>query len=109
MCLQGFVSNVGAEEPRVMKVAAMEVRDQAVAGASYQAHVNPQWVRLLNLLEMNARYVECRGERLRTSQGRTILHFLSGYCVYNIGHNHPHLISPLHQEPDRHRPAFSHP
>jgi ornithine--oxo-acid transaminase len=89
-----------------MKVAAMEVRDQVAAGASYQAHVNPQWVRLLNLLEMNARYVECRGERLRTSQGRTILDFLSGYCVYNIGHNHPHVISALHEELDRQGPAM---
>ena len=89
-----------------MNVAAIEVRDQAAAGASYQAHVNPQWVRLLNLLEMNARYVECRGERLRTSEGRTILDFLSGYCVYNIGHNHPHVISALHEELDRQGPAM---
>ena len=28
--------------------------------AAYSEYVNPQWVRLLNLLEMNADYVECR-------------------------------------------------
>jgi hypothetical protein len=35
-------------------------------GAGRIAHcefVNPQWGRLLNLLEMNVDYIECRGER----------------------------------------------
>jgi hypothetical protein len=27
---------------------------------AYSQHVNPQWVRLLNLLEMNAGYFDCR-------------------------------------------------
>lgn len=73
---------------------------------SYQEHVNPQWVRLLSLLEMDARYVRCRGERLTTEDGRTILDFLSGYCVYNAGHNHPRIIDALHQELDRNGPSM---
>ena len=73
-------------------VLTRRLRAQDAANTSYQAHVNPQWVRLLELLQMNARYVECRGEKLRTEDGRTILDFLSGYCVYNIGHNHPAVI-----------------
>src|SRR5579883_1779403 len=68
--------------------------------AAYAAFVNPQWVRLLNLLEMNADYVECRGEKLRTADGRTILDFLSGYCVHNLGHNHPRILDALHAELD---------
>src|SRR3954465_2794775 len=75
-------------------------------GSAYQAHVNPQWVKLLELLQMNARYVECRGEKLRTDDGRTILDFLSGYCVYNVGHNHPAVLEALHQELDRSGPAM---
>ena len=55
---------------------------------------------------MNARYVECRGEKLRTEDGRTILDFLSGYCVYNVGHNHPAVIEALHQELERNGPAM---
>ncbi|WP_251106272.1 aspartate aminotransferase family protein [Alloacidobacterium dinghuense] len=66
--------------------------------AAYEAHVNPQWVRLLNLLDMNAEYDVCRGEKLQTRDGRVILDFLSGYCVYNSGHNHPRIIEALRNE-----------
>ncbi|HEY0794722.1 MAG TPA: aspartate aminotransferase family protein [Acidisarcina sp.] len=74
--------------------------------ASYHDHVNPQWVRLLSLLEMDARYVSCCGERLHTDDGRTILDFLSGYCVYNTGHNHPRIVDALHEELDRNGPSM---
>ena len=81
--------------------------EQAAPGQiAYSDHVNPQWSRLLSLLQMNADYVECRGEKLYTSDGRTILDFLSGYCVHNFGHNHPHVIAELHAELDRHGPAM---
>lgn len=73
---------------------------------AYAEHVNPQWVRLLNLLEMDAEYVECRGEKLRTADGRTILDFLSGYCVYNAGHNHPSIVGALHRELDSYGPSM---
>jgi ornithine--oxo-acid transaminase len=73
---------------------------------AYSRYVNPQWARLLGLLQMNADYVECREEKLRTSDGRTILDFLSGYCVHNLGHNHPHVIKELHAELDRNSPAM---
>ncbi len=79
----------------------------SVAGqTAYSQRVNPQWVRLLNLLEMNADYVECRGEKLYTADGRTILDFLSGYCVHNLGHNHPRILDALHAELDRRGPAM---
>jgi len=73
---------------------------------AYSEHVNPQWARLLNLMEMNAEYVECRGEKLRTSDGHTILDFLSGYCVHNLGHNHARVIEALHAELDSYGPAM---
>ena len=82
------------------------VAQSAPGQIAYSEHVNPQWVRLLNLLEMNADYVECRGEKLRTGDGRTILDFLSGYCVHNLGHNHPQVIDALHAELDRSGPAM---
>ena len=81
--------------------------EQAAPGQiAYSDHVNPQWSRLLSLLQMNADYVKCRREKLYTSDGRTILDFLSGYCVHNFGHNHPHVIAELHAELDRHGPAM---
>ena len=79
--------------------------DSAV-GALYSNHVNPQWVRLLDLLEMNVRYERCSGSELFTADGRRILDFLSGYCVHNVGHNHPAVIAALHEELEQCGPAM---
>lgn len=73
---------------------------------SYSEHVNPQWVRLLNVLDMNVRYTRCSGAHLFTEDGRTIVDFLSGYCVHNAGHNHPEIAAALHQELDACGPAM---
>lgn len=74
--------------------------------ASYSSHVNPQWVRLLELLQMNVAYTRCEGVELHTADGGCVLDFLSGYCVHNLGHNHPRVIAALHDELDRHGPAM---
>jgi len=73
---------------------------------SYKSHVNPQWVNLLNVLEMNEVYVRCEGAELFTSNGRRILDFLSGYCVHNTGHNHPAIVQALKDELDARGPAM---
>jgi len=65
---------------------------------AYAEHVNPQWVKLLSLLEMNVTYERCAGAELFTTEGRRILDFLSGYCVHNTGHNHPRIIAALQDE-----------
>src|SRR5712672_44153 len=74
--------------------------------ALYSEHVNPQWVRLLDLLEMNVRYQRCLGSELFTSDGRRVLDLLSGYCVHNVGHNHPAVIAALAQELETCGPAM---
>jgi ornithine--oxo-acid transaminase len=79
--------------------------DTAV-GALYSEHVNPQWVRLLDLLEMNVRYERCLGSELFTADGRRILDFLSGYCVHNVGHNHPAVIAAVREELESCGPAM---
>jgi len=76
------------------------------ADESYSGHVNPQWVRLLSLLEMNVRYTRCVGAELFTADGGRILDFLSGYCVHNLGHNHPSVIAALHDELNHNGPAM---
>lgn len=76
------------------------------AEANYASHVNPQWVRLLNLLRMNVRYERCLGTELHTSEGRRILDFLSGYCVHNTGHNHPEIVAALTDELARNGPGM---
>lgn len=72
----------------------------------YSNHVNPQWARLLDLLEMNVSYTRCLGAELLTSDGRRIIDFLSGYCVHNVGHNHPRIVAALQDELLRAGPAM---
>lgn len=56
---------------------------------TYIDQVNPQWVRLLDMPQMQTRYTLCPGAELHTAQGDILLDFLSGYCVHNIGHIYP--------------------
>jgi len=72
----------------------------------YVSGVNPHWVRLLKLLQMNVQYKRCSGAELTTSDGATILDCLSGYCVHNLGHNHPAIIAAIKDELDRLGPAM---
>lgn len=72
----------------------------------YEASVNPQWVRLLRLLQMNVRYARCAGVELFTGDGNRVLDFLSGYCVHNLGHNHPAILQAIKDELDRCGPAM---
>jgi ornithine--oxo-acid transaminase len=73
---------------------------------TYDQYVNPQWVRLLDVLQMNVTYLRCSGAELHTADERVILDFISGYCVHNVGHNHPRLIAALKQELDTVGPAM---
>jgi len=72
----------------------------------YAEKVNPQWSRLLDVLQMNVRYRRCSGAVLTTADGRSILDFLSGYCVHNTGHNHPAIVAALKAELDSDGPAM---
>jgi ornithine--oxo-acid transaminase len=55
---------------------------------------------------MNAEYKQCRAEELRTTDGRVILDFLSGYSIYNAGHNHPRIIEALRKEMESEGPSM---
>jgi ornithine--oxo-acid transaminase len=88
-----------------MGTAVHTVESEQVS-ARYAQHVNPQWVRLLGLLEMDVRYERCVGAELFTADGRRIVDFLSGYCVHNVGHNHPDVVEALQRELARCGPAM---
>jgi ornithine--oxo-acid transaminase len=72
----------------------------------YADTVNPQWVRLAKLLHVNVRNERCLGAELSASGGQRILDFLSGYCVHNLGLNHPAIIKAIKDELDRCGPAM---
>jgi ornithine--oxo-acid transaminase len=72
----------------------------------YANSVNPLWVRLLDVLQMNVPFARCAGAELWRTDGRRVLDFLSGYCVHNTGHNHPRIIAALKEELDRSGPVM---
>jgi 4-aminobutyrate aminotransferase-like enzyme len=84
----------------------LEAKRVADRETLYEKYVNPQWVRLLDVLQMNVEYTRCVGAELQTIDGRRILDFISGYCVHNVGHNHPRVIDALKAELDRNGPAM---
>ncbi len=55
---------------------------------------------------MKVRYERCEGVELHTADGRTILDFLSGYCVHNAGYNHPSIVAAVRAELDRRGPGM---
>lgn len=89
-----------------MATKSVTVVSESVGSRAYQEYVNPQWVALLNLLDMNVEYERCSGCELFTKDGRRILDYLSGYCVHNTGHNHPYIIEALKEELDKSGPAM---
>src|SRR5438445_12044733 len=85
---------------------AIQIGQSERSSERYASSVNPQWVRLLDLLQMNVQYERCQGAELFTSDGRRIVDFLSGYCVHNVGHNHPDVADALQRELSRCGPAM---
>jgi ornithine--oxo-acid transaminase len=86
--------------------ATLQSEPRAQASERYAQRVNREWVRLLDLLQMNVRYERCQGVELFTDDGRCVLDFLSGYCVHNVGHNHPDVVRALQYELERCGPAM---
>lgn len=78
---------------------------ERVTPTCYSEYVNPQWVRLLGLLQIDVPYRECVGSELHRPDERFILDFLSG-CVHNLGHNHPAVVAALRDQLARCRPAM---
>ncbi len=52
-------------------------------------HVNPTLVNVLRLIGLDKHYVRSEGCYLFDDAGHRYLDCLSGYCVFNVGHNHP--------------------
>jgi len=72
----------------------------------YADHVNRQWVKFLHILGMNVNYTRCIGTKLYTDSNDCYTDFLSGYCVQNVGHNHPQVAAAIRDELDRQGPLI---
>src|SRR6476646_6320436 len=84
----------------------MRLAEPISTDCRYLQHVNPQWVKLLNVLELSVSYERCIGAELFTRDGRRVLDFLSGYCVHNVGHNHPDVLSAVVDELQKRGPVM---
>jgi ornithine--oxo-acid transaminase len=51
-------------------------------------------------------YERCLGSELFTNDSRRILDFLSGYCIYDTGYNHPDIIQALTDEREKFHSAL---
>ncbi len=63
----------------------------------HSRYVNPQLVRVLEVIGYQRNYTSARGAYLIDDSGRRVLDFLSGFGVFNIGRNHPLVKQVLHE------------
>jgi ornithine--oxo-acid transaminase len=69
-------------------------------GENYKLHaqyVNPAWAKVTQLIGYDKVYRKAEGCYLYDTDGRRYLDLVSGFCVSNIGHNHPVLRETLRQ------------
>ena len=52
-------------------------------------YVNPTFVKVLKLIGLDKSYTRAEGCYLFDADGNRYLDCLSGYCVFNVGYNHP--------------------
>ena len=55
----------------------------------YTEYVNPAWARATHLIGYDKVYTKAEGCHLWDNNGTRYLDCVSGFCVSNIGHNHP--------------------
>jgi ornithine--oxo-acid transaminase len=55
----------------------------------HRRYVNPQLVRVVEVIGYNRNYTRAEGSRIIDEQGREVLDFLAGFGVFNVGRNHP--------------------
>jgi len=72
-----------------MDIASLIKNRQGETYSLHRKYVNPQFVRVLEVIGFNRNYVGATGTRLKDENGREVLDFLAGFGVFNIGRNHP--------------------
>lgn len=67
---------------------------------TYELHarcINPQFVRVLEVIGFKRNYTAGKGAWLVDANGKRVLDFLAGFGVFNIGRNHPLVVQVLHE------------
>jgi ornithine--oxo-acid transaminase len=90
------------------KLHLLQTEPRAEVGALFQAneadrydlhsrHMNDMMVRVLKTIGFDVRFVKGKGAYLWDASGARYLDLLSGWGVFAVGRNHPHVASALHQ------------
>jgi putrescine aminotransferase len=66
-----------------------------VATAQHQAHINPEFIKLLGMLGYGRVFTKAQGVELWDDQGRSYMDFLAGFGSVNVGHNHPYVVGKI--------------
>ena len=69
-------------------------------GENYELHaryINPSWARVARLIGYDKVYRRAEGCWLTDGDGNRYLDLVSGFCVSNLGHNHPTVREALRQ------------
>ena len=74
--------------------------------ALHEAHVNPQFAKVLRTIGFDRVYCRADGQYLYDQEGRQYLDFLSGYGVFNLGRNHPTIRKALAEFLDSGQPSL---
>src|SRR5687768_15257993 len=75
----------------------MGVYSDAEVAEAYRSHLSANYADALELLDLHCTVVDARGVTIRDARGRSFLDFVSGYGVFNFGHNPPTVIDALRE------------
>jgi len=67
---------------------------------AYRAHLSPNYADFLERLDLACTVDDARGIMLRDARGRSFIDFVSGYGIFNFGHNPPEIVRALRDELD---------
>lgn len=68
---------------------------------SYGELINPTYPGFLKRLGLNRIAVRAEGATITDSEGKTYIDCISGYGLFNLGHNHPVIIQKLKEQLDK--------
>lgn len=92
-----------------MHASGAAVTRAAETRAAFERHaryVNPEWIRVLDLLGYGRSFVRAEGTRMWDAEGRAYVDFLAGCGSVPLGYNHPELVAAAKACLDASPPSF---
>jgi acetylornithine/succinyldiaminopimelate/putrescine aminotransferase len=86
-----------ADSPPLFDVLELFRRRQGENYSLHSQYINPSWARVARLIGYDKIYRRAEGCWLTDDDGNRYLDLVSGFCVSNIGHNHPTVREALRQ------------